>query len=69
MKVGDKVWAHHPRGGYVTGFACRRQYGLYSYERGIAIDRESAKKNQAFTHVPVTQVHMGDPPQAKKEQP
>ena len=64
--VGSLVWSHHPRGGFITGYAGPVESGLYSPERGIAISAEAAKKGEFFTHVPSTQIYPGLPPEKKE---
>jgi hypothetical protein len=60
--IGMKCWTHHPRGGYTTGFASKRQYALERWERGIAATEKDAKAGVCFTFVPERQLFLGDPP-------
>jgi hypothetical protein len=59
MRKNWKAWAHHPRGGHVTGFASYARNG----ERRIAPTLEEARSGFGMTF-PVSQVHWGDPPDA-----
>jgi hypothetical protein len=52
--VGKPCWAHHPRGGIVTGVAGKIKKGLYSQERTIG--------PYSF---PVSQIYFTPPPQQK----
>ena len=60
--VGQEVWAHRPRGGFVTGYATKEKSGLYGPERGIARTPEEAIAGEFFTSVPTNQINLGKPP-------
>jgi hypothetical protein len=63
MREGDKCWAHHPRGGVITGVCSKLYPGLYSKERKVCVDLEAAKAMNGFS-VPASQVFAGEPPAA-----
>lgn len=67
QKAGKKVWAHHPRGGVVTGFASKKYKGLYGPEHKIAGTKEDAKKGHGMSF-PASQVNLGEPPAGSKEE-
>ena len=64
IRIGDKVWSHHPRGGHTTGYASAVYRGLYGRERKIAVTPEAAREQNGYS-VPVGQVYPGDPPPKK----
>jgi phosphoribosylanthranilate isomerase len=64
-KFKEPCWAHHPRGGFYTGWAGVVERGLYGQERGIAISEEAAVAREYFHHAPRSQVYKGHPPQMK----
>lgn len=66
QKAGKKVWAHHPRGGVVTGFASKQYRGLYGPEHKICPTLEHAKEMNGMSF-PAHQVNVGEPPAGAKE--
>ena len=61
-KYKQACFAHHPRGGRVTGFACKVTPGVYGKERGIAITLPHAIAGEPFISYPVDQVFAWPPP-------
>lgn len=62
----SKCWAHHPRGGYIEGWASEVGSGLYSPERYIADTVEDAVIGGSGFSVPASQVHPGDAPEQEE---
>lgn len=64
INVGDAVWAHHPRGGVVTGYACKRRWDCTynGYARPMADSVRDAKAGNNFATYPIAQVYKGAPP-------
>ncbi len=51
------VWAHHPRGGRVEGFASEIYKGVYGKERKICVSPKSAEEMNGMSF-PDKQVHL-----------
>ena len=62
-KFKQKVWTHHPRGGFVTGYAGRAyRLPVYGVHRNIAPRPEDAEAGMGFS-APDSQIYLGDLPQ------
>ena len=69
-KAGKEVWAHHPRGGVITGYASKRYHGLYGPElyKISRPTKEAAKAGNSFSVPAASKYFVGKPPAGSKEE-